>query len=194
MVLFFTFPAQAANNCDSPQWLSPSQHQQLTTARPVMTWAAVAGATGYEVAIESRVPEGEVLSKVNTQTTAPAFTPSAALTRERALVAASVVALCAEGARSLPAERVFFIDVRGSCPAPAGLQTMRQGNFVRLTWPDTALKVEARFFSGDAATPEEGEVSSTGALLLPLPTDQKRALGVRSLCREATSRWVWLRF
>jgi len=73
------------------------------------------------VQLESRVPEGRVLSRIDTVLAGTRFVPPSALTDERAAVKVLVTADCGAAKQPSVIEEParFFVDLRGSCPAPA---------------------------------------------------------------------------
>ena len=71
--VMFALPQHAAHACASAELLFPQHHATVRDARPVFTWAAVPGATGYRVRPASRVPEGRAIDHVDTRTVRPEF-------------------------------------------------------------------------------------------------------------------------
>ncbi len=128
--------SHAAPACDSAGLLFPQNHATVRDARPLFTWAAVPGATGYRVRIASRVPEGRAIDRIDTRTARPefaAFTLAGAMRGEpRVKVLLEVETEC--GAHVAPAAVAeFLLENPAPCAlADGALPVLRNG---MLSWP-----------------------------------------------------------
>lgn len=180
--------------CEAPVILSPVPGAHVGTPYPNIAWSPVTGATAYEIDVVSRVPEGEVIGRQRTSTSATSFQPGQALAQDKAVVVTTLSAHCGDK-RSAPIERRFDIDLAGLCPRPDGLKPVRMGVTLRLEWRKLpgAEEIEGRIFAGSGATPGERAASQSGPLLLPLPDGPHWVAGIRQRCRIGISDWVWVR-
>jgi hypothetical protein len=108
--------AAAAAQCDALRVIAPVQGTTLREARPEIAWRAVPGARSYRVQIESRVPEGRVVERVDVEVSGNHFVPPRPLADARAAVKVLVTADCA-GVPNLNVRPAwFFIDATAACP------------------------------------------------------------------------------
>ena len=111
----------------------PSRGAVIAEARPEITWQAVPGAKRYRVQIESRVPEGETLVRIDTVAVATRFMPPGPLTDARAAVKLSVSADCGEAPVPVATRAAWFVvDATSMCPMPR--QILRSDDAVTLHW------------------------------------------------------------
>src|SRR6266545_3010746 len=61
------FLAQAHAECTSVEVLNPLRDSTIHDYRPGIKWAALSGVKLYRVQIESRVPEGQVIERIDTR-------------------------------------------------------------------------------------------------------------------------------
>jgi len=146
-------PRPATGGCAPTEITAPAADATLADTRPVITWRPVPGATAYRVRVQSRVPEGAVITDLDTLATAPRFAPPQPLTDHRAIVRVTVTPDCgdaAETAAPVPGHR-FFIDTRLACPAATDLQVQRDAKRARLTWtpPPGAVRYEVLAFGAE---------------------------------------------
>jgi len=129
--------AAGAQGCPMAEVIAPGKGETIAASRPTIEWRALAGVERYRVQIESRIPEGRMLGRIDTVVAGTKFVPPAVLTDERAAVKVLVTAECGAAAQPSVIEEParFFIDLRASCPAPAALQ-VKDGN--RLAWGKVA--------------------------------------------------------
>jgi hypothetical protein len=108
--------AAAAAECDAQPLITPVQGTTLHEIRPEIAWRAVPGARSYRVQIESRVPEGRVIERVDAEVSGNRFVPPRPLADARAAVKVLVTTDCAgvPNLNVLPAW--FFIDATAACP------------------------------------------------------------------------------
>lgn len=118
----------------------------MVEPRPVVEWRAIPGITRYRVQLESRVPEGRVLTSTDSITAGTRFVPPADLTDSRAAVKIRVTAAC-EGEPSRVAEQTawFFIDRSPACPAVEKLSFPGPGK-VEWTRAAAATRYEIVFY------------------------------------------------
>jgi len=128
--------AQAHAECAPVELLHPLQNSTLHDARPDIKWAALPGVKLYRVQIESRVPEGRVLERVDTRISDTRFVPPRPLADRRAVVKLLITADCPESAPIATRPAWFFIDLGPSCPAVQGLSFFG-ANAPRVEWART---------------------------------------------------------
>lgn len=118
-------------DCIAPRWVAPAPVTAET--RPVIRWSAAAGATGYVLKVQSRLPEGRVIASFDVTVADTQFTPPAALADERAKVSVSIAARCA-GAVSPAVSAWFSIDATAACPSASAVQFRREGGQGHADW------------------------------------------------------------
>lgn len=180
--------------CEPPTIIFPAQHADMFSGRPVISWLPVNDASGYEITIQSRIPEGEVIAQLSTTTTDTKFIPATALARERAIVSVKVSARCSSAGVSPESERIFFVDVQSTCPLPARLSSTPVGEFIKISWEANALfqQVEVRSFGVASTGPIERVSPIQNFALVPMSKDLESIIGVRGICQEADGDWAWL--
>ena len=180
--------------CEQPAIIFPAQHADIFSPKPVISWLPVNGAINYEVNMQSRIPEGEVIAQFTTTTTDTKFISATALSRERAVVSVKVKARCGAAGVSSESERIFFIDVRSTCPLPARLSSTPMGPFIRISWDQNPQfeDVEVRFFGGSTTGPLERVSRAQNFALIPVSMDSQSIIGVRGICKDANGGWQWL--
>jgi hypothetical protein len=127
--LFLAAGAQAA--CDAPRG-SILEGSTLAETRPLIVWRPVAGATGYRVRLQSRVPNGKVLASYDTVVTTTAFVSPQPLAEQRAKVQVRLSAICG-GETSAEAVSSFDIDASPNCRL-GELEARREGAGAELRW------------------------------------------------------------
>jgi hypothetical protein len=128
--------AQAHAECAPVEMLNPLQNSTLHDARPDIKWAALSGVKLYRVQIESRVPEGQVIERIDTRVGDTRFVPPRPLTDRRAAVKLLVTADCPESTPIATRPAWFFIDLAPNCPAVQGL-SFSGANAPRVEWGRT---------------------------------------------------------
>jgi hypothetical protein len=120
VVIAASYAASAAG-CPAAELIAPGKGETIAASRPAIEWRALPGVERYRLQMESRIPEGRVLARVDTVVAGTKFVPPGALTDERAAVKVLVTADCGTAAQPSVIEEParFFVDLRGSCPAPA---------------------------------------------------------------------------
>ena len=191
VVSFFLFSAQA---CEQPAIVFPAQHDDVVSARPVISWLPVAAASGYEISIQSRIPEGEVVAQFTTTTADTKFISPTALSRDRAIVSVKIKARCGATNLSAESERIFFVDVRSTCPLPARISSAPFGQFIKISWEQNPQfdEVEVRYFGSSNIGPLERVPRTQSFAVLPMSVDSSSVIGVRGICKEANGNWQWL--
>ena len=180
--------------CEQPTIIFPAQHADIDSAKPVISWLPVNGAINYEINMQSRIPEGEVIVQFTTTTTDTKFISATALSRERAVVSVKLKARCGSAGLSPESERIFFVDVRSTCPPPSRLSSAPLGQFIRISWePNPQFdEVEVRSFGGSPTAPLERVPHTQTFAVIPRSADSTGIVGVRGICKEANSNWQWL--
>lgn len=181
--------------CEQPIIIVPGQHEEVVSARPVVSWLPVKSAIDYEVTIQSRVPEGAVVTQFTTTTADTKFVSQTALSRDRSIVLAKVKARCASPGVSSETERIFFVDVRATCPLPTQLVNFPMGQFARISWASNPLfdSVEVRAFAGSAVGKLEQIPRSQSFAVIPVSLDNTGVIGVRGICKDADGPWAWIK-
>jgi len=113
--------ARAHAECAPVEILDPARNSTLHGARPDIRWRGLSGVTVYRVQIESRVPEGQVIERIDTRVGDTRFVPPRPLTDRRAAVKLLVTADCPESASVATRPAWFFIDMAPQCSAVRGL-------------------------------------------------------------------------
>lgn len=195
--VIFLFSIQV-DACEQPTIIFPAQHDDIVFAKPVISWLPVTGAIDYEISVQSRIPEGEAIAQFTTATTDSKFNSATALSRERAVVSVKVKARCGSAgvaARvSAESERIFFVDVRSTCPVPAGLSSVPMGQFVRVSWNQNPQfeAVEVRSFGGASIGQLERVPRTQNFALIPVGIISQSVIGVRGICNDANGSWQFL--
>lgn len=147
----------AQETCATPVLISPAQ-VDITDAKPRFEWTSVANAKRYSFWLESRLPEGRVLSTHDIQTSGTSWIPPAALTETRALLKVKLTAMCDEGDNNdatpiAPPFVRFRIDTSGRCVIPTAPLVQFVGQQVDVSWLAVAGAdyYELSTFFGDGA-------------------------------------------
>jgi len=179
-VLIFCFglpEAHAVEDCGIPELLAPSE-VDIASAKPRFEWNPVANAKRYRLWLESRLPEGRVLSTNDIQTTSTSWVPPAALTENRALLKVKLTAICDEdGANSealpiTPPFARFRINTSASCVLPTDPVVTLKAKGAEVSWAAIAGEnyYELALFSGvEAKLAQKKEIRNTKFQLDPLP-------------------------
>lgn len=108
---------QARAECTSVEILNPVRGSTIHSARPDIQWRGLPGVKVYRVQIESRVPEGQVIERLDTRVSDERFVPPRALAHRRAAVKLLVTADCPESTQIAIRTAWFFIDMAPECLA-----------------------------------------------------------------------------
>ena len=181
-------PRPALAGCTPVEITAPAADATLADTRPLIAWRPVPGVTAYRVRVQSRVPEGAVITDLDTLATEPRFSPPQALTDHRAIVRVTVTPDCgdaAETAAPMPGHR-FFIDTRLTCPAATDLQIQRDGPGARLTWTPApgAARHEVLVFGGDDWRLHGRGETRAAAFALPDAGSRPAVAALRVHCGE----------
>lgn len=106
----------AVAQCEAVPVTGPVRGATLTETRPEIAWRTVPGARSYRVQIESRVPEGRVIERVDVEVSGNRFIPPRALADARAAVKVLVTADCSGASNLSERPAWFFIDAAAACP------------------------------------------------------------------------------
>ncbi len=107
--------------CAPVEILDPVRNSTIHSARPDIRWGRLSGVKAYRVQIESRVPEGQVLERIDARVGDTRFVPPRPLTDRRAAVKLLVTADCPESTSIAAHPAWFFIDIAPKCSAVRGL-------------------------------------------------------------------------
>ncbi|MFN0315769.1 MAG: hypothetical protein ACKVQA_12115 [Burkholderiales bacterium] len=136
-IVGLTLAAACQAECAPPQLIAPVA-VTITDARTRFEWNPVPGATGYQLWIESRVPEGRVLATQNLRTAATYWIAPDSLTENNAVLKIRIGALCGKETSRIAGPFRVFIDLTLECVIHSPL-TMRTNAGVRqIQW--SALK------------------------------------------------------
>ena len=120
----------------------PAREATVPDARPEIAWAPVPGARSYRVQIESRVPEGRVVERIDATVSATRFVPPRPLAEERAAVKVLITPDCAKAPNLGERPAWFFIDATRACASPDGLEFSPRGVEWRASRRATRYEVE----------------------------------------------------
>jgi hypothetical protein len=137
--------AHAHAECAPVEILDPAKNSTIHGARPDIRWDGLSGVKVYRVQIESRVPEGQVIERIDTRVGDTRFVPPRPLTNRRAAVKLLVTADCPESTSIATRPAWFFIDVAPNCPSIQKLSF----SGARLEWTRTsgATRYEVEAYS-----------------------------------------------
>ena len=107
--------AHALAECVPVEILDPVRNSTIHSARPDIRWGRLSGVKAYRVQIESRVPEGQVLERIDARVGDTRFVPPRPLTDRRAAVKLLVTADCPESTSIAAHPAWFFIDMAPNC-------------------------------------------------------------------------------
>jgi hypothetical protein len=185
--------ALAAEACPDAELVSPPRGSIQTDPRPPIVWKALPGVTQYRVQVESRVPNGRVISRLDNQVAGTQFLTTSALADQQAVVKVRVTGACPEAAQGTVSEMgpSFFVDVRALCPAPIDLKVRS----------DAPARIEWGFAPGRVTTEISVFSASHGGLLLKedltgsqrnLPAlSEAVVIALRNRCKEAVSETLY---
>src|SRR5204862_7089925 len=105
----------ALAECVPVEILDPVRNSTIHGARPDIRWSGLSGVKVYRVQIESRVPEGQVIERIDTRVGDTRFVPPRPLTERRAAVKLLVTADCPEPTSIATRPASFFIAVAPNC-------------------------------------------------------------------------------
>ncbi len=101
--------------CAPVEILDPVRNSTMHGARPEIRWGGLSGVKVYRVQIESRVPEGQVIERIDTRVGGTRFVPPRPLTDRRATVKLLVTADCPEPTSIATRPAWFFVDMAPNC-------------------------------------------------------------------------------
>jgi len=186
-------PRAASQPCAEAALAVPAKGAIETRPRPLIAWPPIAGTTRYRVQLESRVANGPVIARIDQVITGTQFTPPQALAQERAVVKVRVSAACEGESQGTVSELgpAFFVDVRGSCPAPRDVR-VRAGGILAMDWVASAAvrRTEISIFSAADGKLIAKEDALGGHREFALPKEAA-AVALRSRCAEAVSETVY---
>jgi hypothetical protein len=184
-VLALSGAPAAAQTCAEAPLLVPVPASTVAHQRPELAWGRLAEAKRYRVQLESRLPEGEVIARLDTVVEGTRLVPPVTLAVSRAAVKVVVTADCGKEAPPVTARGpVFFIDTASACAAPAGLSLEREV----LVWRASgAAGYAVGAFAGDGRVLLRQEVREPR---VRLPAGTAYA-SVRARCAAGTSPAVY---
>jgi hypothetical protein len=175
--------AQTVEDCMQAEILEPAQ-QAISDSRPTLEWRALPGVSRYRLRLQSRVPEGELLTSIDTLVDGTRFTPPRALADHRAIVKIVVTAPCASPP-DLDEGRRLYIDTGLSCRMAPLQPDTRTGEW---SWSPTPGAVEYEIYR--YAMPE-GRLLGRERTQAPksVATQGSTVLAVRARCENGYSDW-----
>ncbi len=140
--------AHAHAECAPVEILDPVRNSTVHGARPDIRWGGLPGAKVYRVQIESRVPEGQVIERIDTRVGDTRFVPPRPLTDRRAAVKLLVTADCPESTSIATHRAWFFIDMAPNCSSVQKL-SFSGASTSRVEWTRTsgATRYEVEAYS-----------------------------------------------
>jgi len=158
-------PLAAHGECAPIEVSYPVRGSTVSDARPEVRWAG--SAKSYRIQIESRVPEGSVIERVDARVSGTHFLPPRPLATRRAAVKLLVTDDCPDAPSIAPQAAWFYIDAGAPCPSPKGLSFSTAGS-PSVGWSRaeqaTRYEVEA-YSSADGRLIERKETTLTQAEL-----------------------------
>ena len=107
----------AAADCPAAEIVAPERGALVGEPRPAVEWRALPGVSRYRVQLESRVPEGRVVTSTDSVVEGTRFVPPANLAESRAAVKLLVTALCGDAAARVSEQPArFYVDLARACP------------------------------------------------------------------------------
>ena len=128
--------AHAHAECAPVEILDPVRNSTIHGARPDIRWGGFSGVKVYRVQIESRVPEGRVIERIDTRVGDTRFVPPRPLTDRRAAVKLLVTADCPDSTSIATRPAWFFVDVAPNCPSIQKLSF--SGASTKVEWARTS--------------------------------------------------------
>jgi hypothetical protein len=147
--------------------MSPVKGSVVYSARPEVQWRDLPGAKAYRIQIEARVPEGEVIERIDAQVRGTRFNPPRPLAERRAAVKLLVTADCADAPSVTQDAAWFYIDMAKACPAPGHLAFAGAGSS-QVAWSQGAgvTEYELEVFSlPEGRLVERRRVAATSSAL-----------------------------
>ena len=140
--------ARGHAECAPVEILDPVKNSTIHGARPDIRWSGLSGVKVYRVQIESRVPEGRVIERIDTRVGDTRFVPPRPLTDRRAAVKLLVTADCPESTSIATRPAWFFIDIAPNCPSIQKLSFSGAGTS-KVEWARTsdATRYEVEAYS-----------------------------------------------
>jgi hypothetical protein len=112
-------PLAAHGECAPIDVSYPARGATVSESRPEVRWAG--DAKSYRIQIESRVPEGSVIERVDARVSGTHFVPPRPLATRRAAVKLLVTDDCPDAPSIAPQAAWFYIDASALCPPAQGL-------------------------------------------------------------------------
>jgi hypothetical protein len=147
-----------ASACEVATVRSPSANETVSDSRPSIEWVPVSGAEVYRVQLQSRVPGGHVVARVDTQVRGTRFVPAQPLADTRSVVWLRISARCAPGTPDELREYTrFYIDTSPRCVLANTVAIETAPGRLELQWPVLA---NARAYETSLFSPEDGRLLS----------------------------------
>lgn len=178
-----SFMGAAHAECVPAEILRPPLNATIHESRPDIGWTALPGVRSYRVQVESRVPEGQVIERIDARVNDTHFVPPRALANRLAAVKVLVTADCPEATSIAPRAARFSIDLAPLCPAVQGLTVAAGKPAVEWTRVSGATRYEVETYSAAEGTLiVREETTRTSA---DLPRDKRLLLiAVRARCES----------
>ena len=179
-------PAFAQAICGYPKLISPKS-AYLSDNKPVVEWEATPNAQYYRVMITSRLPEGRILTAIDTQTSATRFVPPLALATMKANVRIGVTAYCGSEPSKQPAVQDptrFLIDASGNCALKTQAHIDGTGLKRTVRWDAVpgASAYQITVYDAANAAPVERKTTRVPNVELDVPADKVVIVGIRPEC------------
>lgn len=182
----------AADQCRDTVLVTPRRLSEQT-GRPVLAWMPLPNTSRYRLQIESRIPNGPVLARIDQIVSGTEFIPPRPLADERAVVKVRISAACGLDSQGTVSELPpsFFIDARSQCPAPENLR-VRSANVLSLSWKprQRVSKTEISIFSAIDGRLLAREDAIAGHREFP-PLGEAATVALRNRCADSVSETVY---
>lgn len=189
--MFLVAPAASANEeirCETPIL---SMADIVSESQPLIRWRPVANATRYRLQLDSRVPEGQRITAIDTYLESAEFKPPQRLTDHRARVTVTVTAWCGKdvGKQSMPLR--FEIDTALACGSVANPMRLKNGT---VKWRGVADAVVYRVAMFDGASGDLINQADIAGDQFSLPAKLKTTalVSVRPRCKNGWGNAVYL--
>jgi hypothetical protein len=179
--------------CEPPIVVAPDENAVIQSPRPLIAWISANPQDAHDIEVIVRVPEGEILQRLQRTVYALQWQPDAALAGQNTTVSVRVSRRC-PGKGVASSERKFHVALAGACPMPTGLSPARVGRFLRVEWKNASSfkALELRSFFGPMATAGDLVTAERPPAFVLLGGVSPQVVGVRAVCVAGVSDWAWL--
>jgi hypothetical protein len=156
-------------------------------------WKEISGVGSYRVQIETRTPNGPIVSRVDHRASGTNFTPHSALAGGVAAAKVRITEDCRDQDAMSISEMppAFFIDPLGGCASPHAVMVRDRPNG-SIAWAPSAgvVRTEIAVFSAIDGRVIQRDESVGRSHDLPA-MNAGATIAVRSRCSDGFSRWVY---